>query len=192
MAGDFSELVQLRSVGLGWRSVYESVFGLSTLRRINIIGYPNMDLARWATNSKLERLRLESRRLESLDGIARFPNVRQVHLYRCPGLQSIDEIGSSVSIEELRISHCTGIRDWSPISRLRKLRVLEIEDCRNIGSVIPFARCRKLERLRIAGTTTILNGDLSSLAALPNLKTVLLARRKHYGHSEEELEEGEP
>jgi hypothetical protein len=188
VAGDFSELVQLQSVGLGWRSVYESVFDLTTLRRISIIGYPDKDLARWATNGDLERLRLESRELEGLGGIARFPNVRQVHLYRCRRLHSLEEIGSAISIQELRMSRCTSIRDWSPISRLSKLRVLEIEDCQDIDSARPFAECRRLERIQIAGNTTILNGDLSSLASLPNLRTVLLSRRKHYSHSAEELE----
>lgn len=88
-----------------------------------------------------------------------------------------------------RISDCANIRDWSPISGLRELKVLEIENCHDIDSVVPIAKCRKLERLQIAGNTTILNGDLSSLTTLPNLRTVLLARRKHYSHSDEELEQ---
>jgi hypothetical protein len=188
VAGDFSELAHLESLGLGWRNVYSSVFELTGLRRISIIGYPEKDLTRWATNRDLERLRVESRKLEGLDGIVRFPNVRQVHLCRCPALRSLDELGSATSIQELRLSHCAGIEDWSPISRLAGLRVLEIEDCREIESVAPITKCRKLERLQIAGNTMILNGDLSSLASLPNLNTVLLARSKHYSHSGEELE----
>jgi hypothetical protein len=191
VAGDFSELGQLQCVGLDWRDVYESVFGLDTLRSINILGYPDTDLTRWAANGALERLRLQSRKLENLDGITHFPNVRQVHLYRCRVLQSLDAIGSLISIHELRLSVCPRIRDLSPISHLSELRVLEIEDCQDIDSVVPIAKCRRLERLQIAGDTTILDGDLSNLVALPNLRTVLLARKKHYSHSAEELEKGQ-
>jgi hypothetical protein len=191
VGGDFSDLDQLQSVGLDWRSVYESVFCLNALRSINILSYPDSDLTRWATNGKVERLRFESRKLESLDGIARFPNVRRLQLYKCRGLKSLDEIESAASIQELKLSLCPSIRDWSPISHLSELRVLEIDDCRFIDSVVPFTKCRKLERLQIAGNTTILNGDLSSLASLPSLRTVLLARRKHYSHSAEELEKGQ-
>lgn len=190
VAGDFTQLTHLQRVGLGWRSVFQSLYHLDTLRRINIIGYPEEDLTRWAYNTQLERLKLQSRRLECLRGIERFPNIRQLHLYGCRKLQSLDEIGASSSIQELAISHCANIRDWSPISRLSNLRVLEIEDCHDIDSVMPFARCRQLERLQISRNTTILNGDLSSLKALPNLRTVLLARKKHYSHTDDELEQG--
>lgn len=188
VAGDFSKLEHLQSVGLGWRNVYGSVFGLHTLLCINIIGYPDKDLTRWGANGELDQLRLESRKLEGLGGVERFSNIRRLHLYRCRRLQSLEKIGASISLRELRVSHCASIRDWSPISRLSELRVLEIEDCHDIHSVDPIVKCRKLERLQIAGDTTILNGDLSSLATLPNLRTVLLARRKHYSHSAEELE----
>jgi hypothetical protein len=190
VAGDFTQLTHLQCVGLGWRSVFGSVFDLGTLQTINIIGYPEKDLTRWTSNRQLERLRLESRELETLRGIECFPNIRQLELYRCRNLQSLDEVGSSASIQELRISHCASIRDLSPISCLSELRVLEIEDCHDIDSVVPIAKCRTLQRLQISGNTTILNGDLSSLTTLPDLRTVLLAKRKHYSHSAEELEQG--
>lgn len=190
VAGDFKKLAHLQSIALGWRSAFDSIFKLGTLRSINIIGYPDFDLTRWVHNNHLERLRLESRQLEVLRGIDRFTNIRQLHLYRCRRLQSLYELESSRCIQELRISHCGNIRDWSPIASLSDLRVLEIDDCHDIESVIPIGNCRKLERLQISGNTTILNGDLSSLAGLRSLRTVLLTRRKHYSHSAEELEHG--
>jgi hypothetical protein len=52
----------------------------------------------------------------------------------------------------------------------------------------PISKCRKLERLQIAGNTTVLDGDLGSLMSLLRLKEVLLAQRKHYTHTAEQLE----
>jgi Leucine-rich repeat (LRR) protein len=182
VGGDFTKLTDLRQIGLGWRSVFRSVFGHGTLQSVNIIGYPERDLSSWMANPHLERLRLQSRELEALRGLECFPNIRHLHLYRCPKLKSFGGIEVATSIQELRISHCAGVRDWSPIEHLRQLRILEIEDCRNIQSVIPFGKCRELERLQIAGNTTILDRDLSCLAGLPKLRDVLLARRKQYSH----------
>jgi hypothetical protein len=188
IAGDFSELVHLESVALGWRSAYLSVFDMKALRSINIIGYPDKDLARWSLNPRLAQLRLESRKLESLEGIRRFPNVQRVHLRGGPRFSSLEDLAPANSIRELGISSCPGIRDWTPISRLSRLKVLEIENCREIASVRPFAKCWNLERLQVAGNTTIMDGDLGRLAQLPKLHSVLLAQRKHYSHTARQLE----
>lgn len=183
VTGDFARLKQLQSVSLRWRKAFGSVFNLSNLLSINIIAYPEKDLTQWPTNIQLERLRLESRKLKELCGVDRFPNIRRLHLHRCPNLQHLAALSASSSIQELRVSHCPNVVDWVTVASLRELRVLEIEDCGEIDSIVPFTKCRRLEQLQIAGNTTILNGDLSSLATLPNLKRVLLAHRKHYSHS---------
>lgn len=187
VAGDFTQLRDLQEVGLEWRNVFQPVFELSALRRIHIIGYPHKDLTPWTPNKGLEQLLLESRKLENLGGIERFPNVRLLNLFRCRKLTSLAELVRSPSIQELQIDGCPSIEDWSPISKLNKLRVLEIENCKQIASVVPFSKCQKLERLQLAGNTTVVNGDLSSLNRLPNLREVLLARRMHYSHIAAEL-----
>ena len=40
VAGDFLKLRKLRSVGLQWSPVYRSLFGLKSLGRINVLGFP--------------------------------------------------------------------------------------------------------------------------------------------------------
>lgn len=188
VAGDFTDLENLKSISLGWRNAYESVFGVHDLARINITGFPEKDLTRWKPNEALKDLLLESKRLERLTGIERFPNINHLHLYNCRKLESLEAIASSISIQELRISRCPAILDISAVAHLAELRKLEIEDCRDIKSLDPVAECKKLKRLQIAGNTTVLDGDFTPLTKLPNLKEVLLAKRKHYSHTAEELE----
>jgi hypothetical protein len=90
----------------------------------------------------------------------------------------------------LSISCCSGVQDLSPVAHLTELRVLEIEDCHEIQSLAPIAACKKLERLQVAGNTTIIDGDFSGLFELRKLKEVLIRNRKHYSHSDTELEHG--
>jgi Leucine-rich repeat (LRR) protein len=187
VAGDFAELKELREIGLGWRNVYESIFGLDALERINILDFPVKDLTHWKRNSHLKYLRLESNKLENLIGIERFPNINRLDLFRCRKLASLNAIASSTFIRELKIGRCKGIQDLSPISHLTQLRELDIEDNYEIKSVAPIAKCKKLETLRIAGNTTVLDGNLGCLKQLPNLTRVLLAPRKHYSHTDDEL-----
>ena len=187
-AGDFANLKKLQRVSLGWRGVYTSVFGLDYLVRINILGFPDKDLSRWKRNRWLKELLLESDNLESVAGAERFPEVRWLDLSRCRVLSSLDAATSSTSIRKLSIKRCPRLRDLSPVSHLSELRELEIADCCNILSLAPICQCKKLGSLEISGTTTVLDGDMSCLKTLPNLKRVLLVHKKHYSHTADELE----
>jgi hypothetical protein len=188
VAGDFLKLKKLQSVGLQWVPVYHSLFGLRSLRRINVLGFPHIDLTCWEQNTRATSLSLSSSSLQSLGGIERFPSVKTLHLYRCRNLKSLEALADSSSIQVLHLAQCSGVDDLSPIARLPGLRILEIEDCHTIRSVAPLAQCKKLERLQIAGNTIVADGDFSPLRSLPELKDVLLAHRKHYSHRAEELE----
>lgn len=188
VAGDFGKLSALRSVFLTWRDVYESLFKHHGLLRININDYPDCNLARWAPSPELRDLRLCSSSLVSLCGIDRFPAIDQLRLFSCRKLSSLDAISSAKPLTRLRIDRCSRIRDLSPLSDLTELREFEVEDCGEILSLLPIAKCRKLESLQVAGNTTVLDGDFKKLKTLPHLKRVLLAQRKHYTLTAEDLE----
>jgi len=187
VAGDFRELRNLESLSLDWRNVYRSAFELNGLRRLNVLHYPDADLSNLNRNVHLRTLKLSSNRLESLSGIERFPKIKQLDLFRCRRLTSLKAIKSVRLIRTLTIDQCPGVGDLSPLSCLGGLRTLEIENCREIRSLKPLLKCKELRRLQIAGNTTVLDGNLGPLAKLPHLKEVLLAKRKHYSHSDEEL-----
>jgi hypothetical protein len=188
VAGDFLKLRKLQSVGLQWRPVYRSLFGLKSLRRINVLGFPHIDLTCWEQNKRATFLSFSSSSLQSLAGIERFPSVKTLHLYRCRKLKSLEALADSPSIQVMHLSQCSGVDDLAPIARLSELRILEIEDCHTIRSVAPLAQCKKLQRLQIAGNTIVTDGDFSPLRNLAELKDVLLAHRKHYLYRAEELE----
>jgi hypothetical protein len=187
-AGNFGSFGALESVFLTWRNLYDSIFDLERLKRVNIDGYPERDLTRWKPNRKSKFLGLSSTRLESLSGMDRFSNITELRLYACRRLNSLDAVSCAGSIQSLGLNKCPCVRDLSPVSNLVNLKELEIEDCKEILSLAPVAKCKKLELLQVAGNTNVLDGDFSPLKTLPKLKRVLLAQRKHYSHSAEDLE----
>lgn len=188
VAGDFIKFERLEEVALSWRPVYKSVFALDTLTKLIVFGYPEKDLTGWKRNDSLKELMPTSRRLESLSGIQQFPIITHLNLFRCPKLKSLAPIASAVSIQKLALDSCRGITDLSPVSKLSDLRELQIENCGEIESLAPVVKCKKLEFLQIAGSTTVLDGNFAALMELPKLKRVLLAKRKHYSHTADELE----
>jgi Leucine-rich repeat (LRR) protein len=190
VADDFAKLSNLRDVSLRWRNVYRSFHALDALERMNLTDFPDNDLTNWKRNEHLIELLLESKSLERLVGIERFPKLSRLDLHKCRNLESLDAISSSTSIKQLSISRCSGVQDLSPVAHLSELRVLEIEDCQDIQSLTPIAACKNLERLQVAGNTTIIDGDFSRLFELRKLKQVLIRNRKHYSHSDAELEHG--
>ena len=123
-----------------------------------------------------------------LTGIERFPSLKSLHLYQCRKLNRLDALANAQSIQTIRLSHCSALNDLSAIAQLHELRVLEIESCHTISSVAPLAQCKKLQRLQIAGDTVVADGDFSLLRKLEELKEVLLANKKHYSHTAEELQ----
>jgi len=188
VAGDFGELGNLRNVGLNWRPGYESLFSSNCLQRVNVIDFPDRDLRRWTFNEKLRVLRFESKKLESLIGLERFPNARELSLFKCPKLRTLEAIAAVPYLEKLSIARCPNFRDLSPVTKLGRLTVLEIEDCREIETLRPIAKCKQLQLLQIAGNTTVIDGDFTDLTKLTGLKRVLLAKRNHYSHTGSQLE----
>jgi len=177
---DFSTFGRMEDIFLSWRNGYRSVFCLRTLKRINIVDYPQRDLTIWKENDQLRDLLLQSKTLESLAGIESFRNVRTLDLFRCRKLNSLKYLSAAACIRKFELDQCPGINDISEISKLTELRDLIIHDCGEIKSLSPIRHCRSLEILQVGGNTTITDGEIGVLETLPKLKRVLLAHRKHY------------
>jgi internalin A len=188
---DLVKLKRLVRVFLTWRDAYRSLFALHTLKKITILGYPERDLWIWPQpNQVLFEMYLSSRKLESLRGIGNFPKIGKLTISKCPKLACLDDLSTSTSLENFVLAKCPGVENLTSVSSLHDLRELSIEDCGEIHSLAPLAECKRLEFLQVAGNTTLLDGDLSPLLSLPKLREVLVARRKHYSHTAEQLERG--
>jgi len=74
------------------------------------------------------------------------------------------------------------------ISKLKNLEFLSLEYVGSIESISALEKCQNLKEIFIAyGTTNIVDGDLSVFFELPKLKKILIEKKKHYSHTNEEL-----
>ncbi len=187
---DLAELPTLTSLAADWAQVCGSIDHLPGLRDLFLRSYTEEDLEPLRWNPQLERLRFKDHpQLQSLNGLAAFPGIRHLGIYLATRLSDIDALeGAKPSrLDELHIEACRGLRDLGPVAGAGSLRHLNASDCGDIESVRPLRDLLLLEVLWLYGTTRILDGDLSTLVGLPQLRELRMRSRRMYSPSVERV-----
>lgn len=191
---DFRVFRRLERLHLNWRPNAESAFESASLRSLSVAGCPITDLNPLSRLSALEGLRLASaRKLSSLDGIQRLPNLRTLRLLDDRALVDLSPLADSgSSLTELWLDGCRRVGAIDAVARHRELRRLVLADGGRIASLKPLAGLPVLEELYFYGSTIIEDGDMTPILALPALRRVAFAPRRHYTHREADLERLRP
>ncbi len=146
---DFSNLVKLRKLRIGWWKGAKNISALENLEEL-IIGmhshrdqkYDGKDFSEFSTLRNLRKLILEggSDTLRSLRGIEGMPNLEVLHLtgwnlmfklvgrqrdHRCKKLQDIEEIKAAKNLQELymKVKKLNTLKPLAELKNLRKLRI---------------------------------------------------------------------
>jgi hypothetical protein len=121
-----------------------------------------------------------ARKLTSLEGIDKFPNVRRLTVLDATRLTDFSKLANLGDLEALVIHGARALSSLAVVSSLTKLRELVLHSCADIDSVEPITNLVALERLELTGNTKISDGDLNPLMKLPKLKRLQLVPRRHY------------
>lgn len=128
----------------------------------------------------LTALALSRTRMADLDGVQRFPNLESLSVAFAPALSSIEALDELTALSELEFGTCSRINDLEVVGRALGLRRLGLMDCGPVASLAPVGQLRALEELIAFGSTKIVDGDLSPLLSLENLRVLAMAARRHY------------
>lgn len=135
----------------------------------------------------LERLDVSpARRMTTLDGLDRFPALRQLDVDSA----RLDDLGALVwasHLESLTFSACR-LGDLSAVAHLPRLRHLGLLDCGAIASLEPLAGSPSITSILASGSTRIADADLSPLLEMPSLTSASLASRREYRPSLAEVQ----
>jgi Leucine-rich repeat (LRR) protein len=107
-------------------------------------------------------------------------HLRELGLFFLTKLESLQGVEDLTSLEILNIETCKKISSIEQVSKLTNLRQIAFANCGDIESIEPLRNLKKLEILHFYDSTNVLDGDLSALTELPNLKDVRFMNRKHY------------
>ena len=189
-AGDFREFRKLRDFYSGvWVPRARTIFGVRTLQRLNLRGYPHEDLSPLHELQELRTLYLTSRKLTSLDGIEHLPVLEKLRLYSCSQLRSIDSLGrTGGSLRWVNLHACKKIENISALSRLEGLRWANVENCGTFDSLSPLTANAHLESLGFIGST-VEDGNMEDLLRIPQLSRVFFSNRRHYTHTRQQIQD---
>jgi len=181
------ELPDLESVSLNWRRKAQSLFRCVQIRELHLNGYDAPTAAQIGVFIRLESLALMSARFQDLRGFEPLAALRRLRLGNCRKLRSLDGIEGLAALEELEVNTAPRLGSIEALAGLSRLRKLDLNDCGRIPSLAPIANLSQLEHVVFYGSTCILDGDLSPLAALRRLRRTSFMDRKHYSHRRDEF-----
>lgn len=186
---DLGRLPGLRELGAAWRQVSASIDAATGLRDLFLLGYQPTDLEPLAALTHLVKLVMKDRpRLKSLAGLSAFPDLRSLEIYLAQNLSDIEDLAGRSALEEVALEACRKIDRLDALGGCVGLRSLNLSDCGALASLGPLRALTNLEDVLMYGSTKIVDGDLSPIAALPRLRELRLQSRRSYRPSVDEIE----
>jgi internalin A len=179
---DLTQLPKLTSLAGPW-SVFRSTFaGSERLKRLITWAFDESDMRVLRNTFTLEDVTIkDAPHVESLTGIGDLPALEALRVIVARSLRDIRDVARLAgSLRELIFEGCPGVGDLEPLRSLVRLRVLGVSDCGYIESLGPIRPLNQLEQFSGWGSTRVVDGDLSPLAALPLLSEVRMRDRKGY------------
>jgi len=186
---DLTPFKCLESLGIRWNQETRFPNEEPSLRSLGLSYFnpSTKDLTTLPHMPSLTAFGLTVARLESLKGLERLRALRELRLYRVQGLTTVNEIGALQDLRELGVEGCQGnfdlasaLRSCTQLTTVRYGRAAPLSSLKFISSL------PKLESLTFLDTD-VKDGDMSPLANHKCLRYVAFTKKKHFSHSEKEL-----
>jgi hypothetical protein len=184
---DFNSFPELQVCWFYWRPGANTLMNNTKVNEIRTSRYPYKSLLEMSKLSNLEKLEISTSAITNLDGITNLSKLKKLELGYLTKLKSINGVSSLSHIEIFRLNTCKNISILDEVQDLDKLKVLEFANCGDIESLRPLRNLKSLEHVIFYESTNILDGDISVLKYLPNLKDVRFQNRRHYNLKCEEF-----
>lgn len=179
----FSNWPDMEEVALDeWRPKAASLFRHPGIRRVFLSKWSQgEDLSSFAEMRQLQKLQIySSSRLRSLGGVEQLGQLRHLEIAGATRLASLQGLQALTDLQYLELHTCRRVADIGPIAHLQKLKDLLLCNCGGIESFRPLLGLKSLESVIFYESTDVLDGDLSPLRELPNLRSVAFMERAHY------------
>ena len=134
----------------------------------------------------LEDLSIIQSPIKTIEGIHRFPSLKQLELAYLPKLETLSAIAELKNslLELLECDHCKKVGDYEVIQYLKNLKILRFNDCGEIPTISFINDMPLLEKLSFV-KTNILDGNLHPCL---KLKYAGFFAKRHYSHTPEQIE----
>jgi hypothetical protein len=183
---DLARLRQLESLTIDFRPNMEEIRTLSQLVRLRVTLFTGADLGFLGDNLALEGLRIEAKHQPiSLDGLQRCRALRRLEVYDS-SVRSLAPLRGLSMLNRIQLYPTSRIDQSEPwdLSALTSMSDLE---WLKVGAVRSLAPLRQLTTLRGVTVTSVEDGDLAPLLALPQLVSFGFDDETHHSHTFDEI-----
>jgi Leucine-rich repeat (LRR) protein len=191
---DFSKFPHLEVVSVNWSPKVKSIFDCKSLKKVLLCKYKSKDgdLSLFNNLPNLESLCFKICNINRIGGISNLRNLKELEIHWASKLDSLQGLESLTTLKKLAIETCRSLRRIDEISALTNLEWLDLSNNGRIETIKPLARLKKLKKLLLIESTNIVDGDLSVLLTLPNLRDVSFGERRHYNLKNKDMPGYEP
>lgn len=183
-----SQFEELSSFTGDWSPKLNLGIGCRSLRFLTLFKYKSVDFSDFPVIPSVEQLELIQSSVTSLNGIHKHKHIQKLQIERCPKLTSIGAIVglNDGMLDTLVLSRCRKIVDIEMMSGMVNITKLVIEFGGSLGSLDFLEGCNRLSFFGFF-ETNVLSGDLAPLLRLPCLMSIGTGDKRHYSHTESEL-----
>lgn len=159
----------------------ESLFLCTRLERLALSRYSGRFTRELFANLKsLKVLFLSAVQLGDLTPLQELSKLEALTVAAAKGLQSLGGIEAMHRLRSLTIESSRGLGSLQPIGDLVDIKRLWLHNCGPINTLKPLEKLIQLREVTLSGNTKVIDGDLSVLRELPQLKTVCVVDQPHY------------
>lgn len=175
-----SNFAQLKVLFLRLSGTLPSGIFADSIEDLKIDNFPETDLSSLQGAINLKKLLLAGRKLETLNGLENFREMRKITVLEARSLKNISRLEELKDLREIVIGGAAKLKSIDVLSSNRELRRVEFDRCGKINSIKSLGTLSFLEELVVGEGTEILDGDLLSLLDLPRLRRFVLTPRSWY------------
>lgn len=185
---DFSNFPHLQVCRFEWRPKSDSIFNCTMLAELFLNRYKGKSSKAFSNLINLQSLSIASSALAEINYLKNLNKLNFLGLYELKKLSSLTGIEDLVNLNILEITGCIQINSLEPVKNLKTLERLHIINSERIDSLSPVGNLPRLQELIFYESTNVVDGDLTYIFKLDNLKKVAFQNRRHYTHTREEID----
>ena len=209
----FTKFTKLKVLDTYWNEGYTNdIYDLPMLEKLSITGGNFISLKNFATYKSLKELEIvDSYKLESCDGICELKKLEKISFYGMRKLNDVNALGKLANLEMLILKGCNSLNHLRGLGESNSIRRLFLERCKKlegydflkgrisktlkilwlidlkIGSLRVLSELSNLTHLNLTGSKVV-DGDLTILFNLKELKSVMLKNSRNFHPSAKEVE----
>lgn len=158
---------------------YKEIAKVNQLYSLCLNGAKNWEPDFFDTLTNLEYLTIYRSKATDCSFLKQCTKLKAFMMAYCPNLINLKGLPSSL-IEEITIAACKDFYDLELEGGYPLINWLNIDSCPNVKTINPLMEANNLVTLELRDRTSVADGKIKQVLALPKLEVIAFKNRKHY------------